>query len=110
MRNQLLLYCRKVKGFSRKSIARKIGISFSKYKQIETGEVLMSKKVAKRLSRLYKMGKAPYIYDAACQLDVLHLRLAIIRDLRQAKTDLLNRIDKMKNNNQSASKKARAGK
>jgi transcriptional regulator with XRE-family HTH domain len=97
MRNQLLLFCRKVKGFSRKSIARKIGISASKYKQIETGEVLMSKKVAKRLSHIYKMGKAPYIYDAACQLDVLHLRLAIIRDLRQAKTDLLNKIARLQN-------------
>lgn len=105
MKNQLLLYCRKVKGFSRKSIARRIGISLSKYKEIETGEVLMSQKVAKRLSRLYKMGKAPYIYDAACQLDASHARLAAIQNLLQTKADLLNRIDKMKNEAQSASKR-----
>jgi transcriptional regulator with XRE-family HTH domain len=106
MRNQLLLYLRKFKGFSRKSIARKIGISFSKYKQIETGESLMSKKVAKRLNHLYKMGKAPYILDAARQLEVLHMRYAIIRDLRQAKEDLLRKIDRINKQKQSASKRS----
>ena len=107
MKNQLLLYCRKSKELSKKSVARKIGVSLSKYKDFETGDILMSRKVAKRLSRLYKMGKAPYIYDSASQLDVTHARLAIIRNLNQAKADLQNKIDKMKNQNQSAGKRIR---
>lgn len=110
MKNQLLLYCRKSKKLSAKSVARKIGIPFSKYKKIEKGDILMSQKVAKRLSRLYKMGKAPYIYDSACQLDVLHARLAIIQNLRQAKEDLTNRINRAKKQNQSANKNTRVRK
>jgi transcriptional regulator with XRE-family HTH domain len=108
MKNQLLLYCRKSKNLTAKSVARKIGISFSKYKKIETGDMLMSQKVAKRLSRLYKMGKAPYIYDSACQLDATHARLAVIQNLLQTKADLINRIAKMKN--ESASKETRSRK
>jgi DNA-binding XRE family transcriptional regulator len=78
MENILLRFCRETQKQTPNAIAAHLDINVRSYQEIETGEILLSRKQAHQLGKLFHV-KADYFFQAALQLDLLHTKNEIIK-------------------------------
>lgn len=89
MQNMLLKYFRDSSHLSPTEIASRLGISRNTYRDIESGNILISPKQSQQLADLYNT-QAYYLYQSAAQLDLLLVTKARNKDLKLE-------IDRLKN-------------
>ena len=70
MENILMRFCRETQGYTPETVATRLGISVNQYKAIESGKVLLTARLARKLGKLYKQ-KEEYFYAAGMQLEML---------------------------------------
>src|SRR5580698_7443797 len=93
MENVLMRYCRESKRYTIKTIADKLGIGVGVYKEMEKGEVLLTRKQAELLGELYNTDPS-YFYKEAIQLDLLQTRMMIIKILKKENNLLIAKLKK----------------
>jgi plasmid maintenance system antidote protein VapI len=71
-------FCRETRKHAPNTVAAHLGINVSEYQEIETGKILLTRKQANQLGKLFNV-KADYFYQAALQLDLLLTKNEIIK-------------------------------
>ena len=71
-------FCRETQGYTPEAVAGRLGISVNQYKAIESGKVLLTARLSRKLGKLYKQ-KGEYFYAAGLQLEMLRSGNEIIR-------------------------------
>jgi DNA-binding XRE family transcriptional regulator len=93
MENILIRYFREASGLVPETIAANLGISVNEYYEMETGQLLMTKKQAYQLGKLFRVNGS-YIYEAVQQLDLLMAINEIIKirkeKIAELETQVLN--------------------
>ncbi|MDO6435667.1 helix-turn-helix transcriptional regulator [Flavitalea sp. BT771] len=92
--NILLVYCRRTMHYSPKKVAATIGIPVSVYREIESGEVLLTYEQARKMAVLYKT-ETHYFFESAQQLDLLLSSRIIIQTLKADNDRLQAELHKM---------------
>ena len=100
MENILIRFCRETYKQRPDVVAAHLGINISEYQEIETGKMLLTKRQARQLGKLFKV-KGNYLFEAALQLDLLLTKTEIIkiqkREIEELKQQLnLKPINKKK--------------
>ena len=80
-------FFRETNGHTCKVVASHLDVSVSEYEEIETGKILLTKKQARQLGKLFHV-KRDYFYEAALQLDLLLTKNEII-NIQKGKIDEL---------------------
>jgi transcriptional regulator with XRE-family HTH domain len=93
MENILMRFCRESKRYTIKTIADKLSIGVGVYKEMEKGEVLLTRKQAELLGELYNTDPS-YFYKEAIQLDLLQTRMMIIKILKKENNLLIAKLKK----------------
>jgi len=93
MKNILLLFCRESRKYNLKKIATHLGLSIRKYKELETGKILLTKEQARQLGKLFKVN-GDYFYDAALQLELLLTQREMIISLKERNKRLEEQLKK----------------
>jgi len=93
MKNILMIYCRQAFNHSLKKIATHLGLSIRKYKELETGKILLTKEQARQLGKLFKVN-GDYFYDAALQLELLLTQREMIISLKERNKRLEEQLKK----------------
>jgi transcriptional regulator with XRE-family HTH domain len=93
MENVLMRFCRESNRFTIKIVAGKLGIAAEMYKEMEKGEVLLTRKQAEQLGELYNTDPS-YFYKEAIQLDLLQTRMMIIKILKKENNLLIAKLKK----------------
>ncbi len=78
MENILMRFCRETQKHTSHAVAAHLGINISEYQEIERGKILLTKKQARQLGKLFNV-KGDYFYEAALQLDLLLTKSEIIK-------------------------------
>jgi transcriptional regulator with XRE-family HTH domain len=79
--NILFIYCRSIRHYSQKEVAAHLGMTTLMYREIESGEVLLTYDQARKMAQLYET-EAKYFFEAAQQLDLLLSGRIIIKTLK----------------------------
>ena len=75
-----------------KTLASTLGISVEQYKEIETGDQLMTRKQAQKLGRLFKVD-SKYIYDCAMLIDEYKTKDTILTITKNSLFSVLDRLE-----------------
>ncbi|MEO6542393.1 MAG: hypothetical protein ABIN74_15430 [Ferruginibacter sp.] len=78
MENMIMQFCRETHRYTRARVAVWLRVTLKEYRELETGQQLLTPKQAAQLGKLYKV-KGIYFYRAALQLELLVTRREIIR-------------------------------
>ena len=79
--NILFIYCRSIRHYSQKEVAAHLGMTTFMYREVESGEVLLTYEQARKMAQLYD-SEARYFFEAAQQLDLLLSSRIIIQTLK----------------------------
>jgi transcriptional regulator with XRE-family HTH domain len=82
MENVLMRFCRETRRYTVKNVAEKLGVPPEAYREMEKGDLLLTRKQAELLGQLYN-ADASYFYREAVQLDLLQTRMAIIKIVKR---------------------------
>ena len=77
MENILMRFCRETYKQRPDAVAAHLGINIAEYQELEPGKVLLTKKQARQLGKLFKV-KSDYFFKAALQMDLLLTKTEII--------------------------------
>lgn len=78
MENVLMQVCRETHNFTKRQVARKLGIPATEYYELETSKMAMTPQHAKALEDLYNI-KSHYFLEASRQLKLIRTQREIIR-------------------------------
>jgi len=70
-----------------------LGLSIRKYKELETGKILLTKEQAHQLGKLFKVS-GDYFYDAAMQLELLITGSELIKSFKEKNKQLEEQLKK----------------
>ena len=104
MENILLRFFREIYQHTPESVAGYLDISPGEYKDIETGEILLTVKQARQLGKLYNI-KGDYFYDAALQLDLLLAKIEISKIQKTKIQQMLQQLHQLQGHTASHEKK-----
>ncbi len=94
MQNILLFFCRRTKHYSQKDVANRLGISIDQYRELESGDVLLTYEQARKLGKLYN-AETKYFSQAAQHLDLLLTSQANNKLLKANNDQLKERLKSM---------------
>lgn len=90
--NILMLYCRRSMHFTPQVVAHQLNMPVSKYKELESGTILMDYAQARQLAKLYD-SDAKYFYESAQQLDLLMSISILVKTLKADNERLRAELD-----------------
>ena len=94
--NMLMLYCRRTRRFSMQKAAKLLGIPLSLYRELESGDVLLTYAQARKLAKLYD-SEAKYFYEAAQQLDHFLTNSILVKTLQADNECMRGELENLKN-------------
>ncbi len=95
MENILMRFCRETHKHTPNTVAAHLSINVSEYQEIETGKILLTKKQARQLGKLFKV-KSDYFYEGALQLDLLLTKNEIIKMQKTQIEELKQQLQDLK--------------
>jgi plasmid maintenance system antidote protein VapI len=98
MENILMRFCRETYKQSPDTVAAHLGINISEYQELETGKILLTKKQARQLEKLFRV-KSGYFIEAAMQFDLLLTKTEIIKIQKGEIEELKQQLHNLKSVN-----------
>jgi len=97
-------FCRETYKQSPDTVAAHLNININEYQEIETGKILLTKKQARQLGKLFHV-KSDYFYKAALQLDLLLTKNEIIKIQKEQIEQLKQQLEDLKKTVSNKAKK-----
>lgn len=93
--NILFVFCRTIMQYTQKEVADQLGMTIFMYRELESGEILLTYAKARKMAKLYE-SEPKYFLEASQQLDLLLSSKVIIKTLKAENDRLRAEVNKSK--------------